>query len=156
MDLLGWDWEYEPFDLDGYIPDFQLTGFDGTPILEVKPAVRVSELEESVPKIKASGWAGDWLIVGATQWTVSPPKWGKSPGIGSFGEVWSQAVFAYCRRCEAFSIAFLVLGTTWGCSRCRSQGEFSPGDLLDEDDWAWRTYWKDAGNEVQWRKAKKC
>lgn len=29
FDLLGWRWEYEPLDLDGYIPDFLVRGVPG-------------------------------------------------------------------------------------------------------------------------------
>jgi hypothetical protein len=36
FDLLGWPWQYEPFDLDGWIPDF-LLGADI--LIEVKPVV---------------------------------------------------------------------------------------------------------------------
>lgn len=33
---LGWDWEYEPFDADGYIPDFAIIG-DVPFLVEIKP-----------------------------------------------------------------------------------------------------------------------
>jgi hypothetical protein len=35
FDLLGWEWEYEPFDLNGWIPDFLLK--HGRVLVEVKP-----------------------------------------------------------------------------------------------------------------------
>jgi hypothetical protein len=47
FDLLGWEWEYEPFDLKGWIPDFLLKGHGALPhfdqvnsegvLVEVKP-----------------------------------------------------------------------------------------------------------------------
>ena len=43
FDLLGWKWDYEPVDFDGYIPDFYLHG-DRPCFVEIKPAMRVSEL----------------------------------------------------------------------------------------------------------------
>lgn len=36
FDLCGWQWEYEPFDLNGWIPDFMLRG-DRDILVEVKP-----------------------------------------------------------------------------------------------------------------------
>jgi hypothetical protein len=42
FDLLGWDWEYEPIDLDGWTPDFRLFG---RVLVEVKP---VDHFDESV------------------------------------------------------------------------------------------------------------
>lgn len=51
FDLLGWNWEYEPFDLDGYIPDFVLQvpiyagkGRIESYIVEIKPAMTRREL----------------------------------------------------------------------------------------------------------------
>ena len=40
FDLLDWKWEYEPIDLNGYIPDFLVTPPMDEPLLvEVKPLV---------------------------------------------------------------------------------------------------------------------
>src|SRR5438270_435970 len=36
FDLCNWSWEYEPIDLNGWIPDFRLIGIDKT-LVEVKP-----------------------------------------------------------------------------------------------------------------------
>ncbi len=44
FDLLGWKHEYEPFTLPGWLPDFEITGPNGTIILvEVKPIKRFSK-----------------------------------------------------------------------------------------------------------------
>lgn len=46
FDLLGWNWEYEPIDLDGWIPDFVLFGKKGNTILvECKPFLMAPYLE---------------------------------------------------------------------------------------------------------------
>lgn len=39
FDMLGWSWEYEPLDYNGWIPDFAISGYKGerTAIVEVKP-----------------------------------------------------------------------------------------------------------------------
>ena len=38
FDLVKWPWEYEPIELDGYIPDFVLPFEAGPLLVEVKPA----------------------------------------------------------------------------------------------------------------------
>ena len=40
FDLLGWEYEYEPFDLDGWIPDFLIKGKELDILVEVKPVTR--------------------------------------------------------------------------------------------------------------------
>lgn len=37
FDKLGWAWDYEPFDLIGWVPDFLLRGFGEDVLVEVKP-----------------------------------------------------------------------------------------------------------------------
>lgn len=37
FDLCGWQWEYEPFTLNGWLPDFALIGKGKTILVEVKP-----------------------------------------------------------------------------------------------------------------------
>jgi len=37
FDLCGWRWEYEPLDLDGWVPDFGIVGHNGLILCEVKP-----------------------------------------------------------------------------------------------------------------------
>jgi hypothetical protein len=37
FDLCGWGWEYEPYDLEGWMPDFIIKGKTETVLVEVKP-----------------------------------------------------------------------------------------------------------------------
>src|SRR4051812_27445715 len=63
FDAIGWQWEYEPFDVDGYVPDFAILG--PRPLLiEVKPALTLDELEAAVLRVGRA--QRDALIVGAT------------------------------------------------------------------------------------------
>ncbi len=68
FDALGWQWEYEPFDAAGYIPDFVIIG--ARPFLvEVKPDVTLSDLghhAEYVEEALLGTWTKDVLIVGST------------------------------------------------------------------------------------------
>lgn len=45
FDLCGWDWEYEPFELEGWLPDFRLMFKKQSLLIEIKP---VSEFPEDV------------------------------------------------------------------------------------------------------------
>lgn len=58
---LGWDWEYEPFDADGYIPDFILVGPHPL-IIEVKPfadtAPMIPVAEHAARAIRSAGIVG--------------------------------------------------------------------------------------------------
>jgi hypothetical protein len=62
FDQLGWAWEFEPFDLDGWIPDFQLADFAEPMLVEIKPAATWVECLDSTARIEASGWVGPALI----------------------------------------------------------------------------------------------
>jgi len=58
FDLVGWKWEYEPLDLNGYIPDFLVTFLNRSApwIIEVKPALKLTDYHEAQQKIERSGW----------------------------------------------------------------------------------------------------
>jgi hypothetical protein len=45
FDILRWDVEYEPFEFDGWIPDFRIAGKDTVAFVEIKP---VNEFPDSV------------------------------------------------------------------------------------------------------------
>ena len=49
--MLGWKYQYEPYDLNGWIPDFILIGKDRDTLVEVKPFSRKEEFREEINKI---------------------------------------------------------------------------------------------------------
>lgn len=64
FDLLGWQAEYEPFDCNGWIPDFGIRMYDGTFMLaEVKPIAAFDE--ETAAKIDAANKEHEVLLLGA-------------------------------------------------------------------------------------------
>jgi hypothetical protein len=69
FDLLGWRWEYEPRDFDGWIPDFALRGENNKIVyVEVKPTFVF--LEDVADKMsKATPENTDLLLVGLGPWT---------------------------------------------------------------------------------------
>lgn len=48
FDAMSWPWTYEPFDLDGWVPDFEATIDGVVRLVEVKPARSLDELREHV------------------------------------------------------------------------------------------------------------
>ncbi|MBD2626610.1 hypothetical protein [Trichormus variabilis] len=63
FDILKWEWEYEPCDFDGWIPDFLLK-FDSPIFVEVKPVYNFPK--DIADEIEKSGCTEDCLIVGMT------------------------------------------------------------------------------------------
>lgn len=64
FDMLGWKWEYEPFDCAGWIPDFLLVGKSAT-LVEVKPILRLEDLNGLERKYEVASETHEVLIVGA-------------------------------------------------------------------------------------------
>ena len=91
FDLMGWEYVYEPFDLEGWIPDFLLKG--GIEVLvEVKPTTKFNEAvaNKCLRAAQKGGWKGEILLLGAQPlkseagdftlgWTNSArwKRWGK-------------------------------------------------------------------------------
>lgn len=62
FDLIGWEWEYEPFTMPGWIPDFKVFGLDDRFILfEIKPYLNESILKEYAAKISSAARITDGL-----------------------------------------------------------------------------------------------
>ncbi len=168
FDLLGWPWEYEPIDLDGYIPDFVLM-FKTPMLVEIKPALSITECLDASQKIKESAFA--WLTGVAGKPCRTYEAWierrrqavvfgaavmddddvhSKCIGLlsdsGWSGKHWADAQIAKCR------CGYTVTSSRgyWGCSRgCvdhqpgRGASEGLDADLIP--------LWREAGNRVQWR-----
>ena len=106
FEALKWNWEYEPIDLNGYIPDFIITFDKNVQVLiEVKGDTNISHIfvspievkgdtniwDKSVyghhaQKILKSGWKKHYLIVGASYKKGTGWAYGINIGIGDFGQ----------------------------------------------------------------------
>ena len=142
FDAAEWPWEYEPTDLDGYIPDFILR-FSRPVLAEVKPFETFedsNELRHARVKIQQSGWTGESLILGAR---IEPTLLGMMIDDDSG---WGPAVPFRCDDCGAHS--FLPDHGAWvcrvnGCDRGRKM-------MLE---WDAVADFRRAANQVQWRAA---
>jgi hypothetical protein len=137
FDEIAIEWDYEPIDLDGYIPDFIV---EKTLLVEVKPITEWpcaatcsccdrAEYDAAIRKILASGWTGPALLVGA----IMP-----SDGIGRLidGDI---AELRVCSRCLRGQGPRLIINSTCLCG--------APAAHAIKAD----PFWKNAGNKVQWR-----
>lgn len=137
FDSLEWPWDYEPFDLNGYIPDFVVQASPQGLLVEVKAATEDFEIAQS--KIEVSGWDGEAIV-------VAPTLEGNVCGriFDTSASEWCPAEFFRCLSCGDVSV--LASEFSWRCRRCgvtggnAHVGDFSPADA-----------WLAAGNRVQWR-----
>jgi len=154
FDEIGWAWDYEPIDLDGYIPDFILKFPHGNMLCEVKPATTKHELLEATTKIEHSGWNSHALIVGSLlHYTAWPePMIGVVTAINEYFDDhwgWDWAVSHGCTECHQTSIHHI--NASWRCRVCGAyDGDAYLGgnNLLPE---AWNT----ATNIVKYRHGKR-
>jgi len=152
FDLCGWEWDYEPFDLDGY---FVLLGvgldLQTNPILvDVKPLVSVPELRSRAAELRDIAAGRELLVVGSglIRSTVLD-----GDAIGVIGEpngpegelVFSVASLFTCRDCGGRS--FLHDEASWRSRMCphydgrRFVGSFDESEEL----------WAKAKNGAQWK-----
>lgn len=84
FDLCGWKWSYEPFDLNGWIPDFAIG--EWPTLVEIKPFFNRDEWGEQINKIANSGWNRDVVLLGADP-TWSAEHFDNAPQIGWLLEI---------------------------------------------------------------------
>lgn len=159
--MLGWPWEYEPFDLNGYIPDFVLkfehSGKPAPVLVEVKPSLYVQELHEHTGKIEKSGWSKEALIVGGALFDddegchvlgITTSGWKDEQGSSSFG-YWVDAHTRFCEKIDHGHAGLTCAEGSWHCRVCGVGGK--PWSVTTGWDQCARHWWKEAQNQNQWR-----
>lgn len=134
---LDWRVQYEPMDLDGYIPDW-LVYFERRPLLvEVKGSDE--ELDAAKLKIELSGWRGDALILCGE---VHGQTIGQIRIASEETLTWEEADLFFCINCRRVAVA--AGGGDWRCRHCGARedhvGSYDPSEA-----------WAASGNRVQWR-----
>lgn len=110
FDILGWGWEYEPIDLNGWVPDFRLTlpptkshpdeyygakyVRDRRPFVEVKPAERLEDFP--LEKIEAAVGHSETevLLLGVSPdyaWRVPDATWSDAMELPLWSPEWNTA-----------------------------------------------------------------
>lgn len=165
FDKVGWPWAYEPFDLNGYIPDFIL-GKDL--LVEIKPVLNDGTVLAAFEKIRLSGWTGESVVLGSME---LEPEHEDSWCMGYIQErlypvdYLQKVAIGYASA----KSTKLDLGASEGSYAGRIHGEYD-GNPLAHYEWMYarrvgqialvreytdqlhpEIFWREAGNEVQWR-----
>jgi hypothetical protein len=158
FDLLGWKWQYEPLDLNGYIPDFALEGMESV-LVEVKPAMSITKLEPFTEKLNSIEWSGEILLLGtrpfeSLEFDVA--------GLGLIRENYASAHGFDERAWSRTILAREDSSDRWDF--CSETGLYE-GRMFGEDQggfpiWAIQdrplivevaSMWAEAGNKVRWK-----
>lgn len=134
FDELKWPWAYEPTDLYGYIPDFDLS-FARRPLLvEIKPLQE--DYEAARAKIDRGGWTGDVAVLVSAEGAIVGELY--DPNYG-----WDRAVLTFCLSCKRATLVQEAGG--WSCRNCGAGNR--------ELWWAYTpaASWAEAKNKVQWK-----
>jgi hypothetical protein len=101
FDLTETKWTYEPFELNGYIPDFLIAnrlletmGVVLDRLHEVKPATRIEQLYAHTAKLDASGWDGEFMLASSPDVALFRKKdriWHRVPPHADDGALWNRA-----------------------------------------------------------------
>lgn len=177
--LCGWQFEYEPFDLGTWSPDFLLLGKTNV-LVEVKPITDIDEdvTAKMISAARSTKWDGDLLLVG-----VSPKfdmdhgpffspaigwlgerhienEWASAPGSVAFGDEFVRTPEETHVICWDFGRAS-TCGTThedidftrdnYSYTGRMRGGHYKENNWQDNSDWLKRV-WDKAANRVQWHK----
>lgn len=145
FDLLGWEWIYEPFDLNGYIPDFSFRNWRGSLIVEVKPETSFDSLKQYAAKAFASGWRDELLIVGTTLFQNGFD--GTYPIIGMLYEKHFGPSAGLLSECINGHVRLLSQDLSYHCRLC---GNYD-GDHFGPPKKDAFELFAESGNVVQWK-----
>lgn len=160
FDLCGWDWVYEPFDCQGWIPDFQI----GQTLVEIKPNSKFQEFEDAISKAESAmvHEKRELLLLG-----IAPRGIEQSAVLdegGMFRECkcylgWLGELSAFgwdydrCRfgRWPDEKFGFCHASGNW---TCRVSGKHFGGDLPMLERKELDAMWAIASNATKWRPSK--
>lgn len=159
FDQCGFQWEYEPFDLDGWIPDFHISGKTGSLLVEVKPIDKFDQA--TADKIeRATKGEHEVILVGfkidldpgffvQIGWFAEQP-YNMDEGVKDAHPYWWQGAMLGSAN---GSIDILDIGPDEGSFYGRLNGEYdgNPMYLGDLERHAILARWAKAGNKTQWK-----
>lgn len=171
--LLGWNFEYEPFDCNGWIPDFMLLGkrfwsseegrdmpanLPTTQILvEIKPYVNLKDFDTKKIMGSMRGtpyWGKEILLLGSTIFEEYENSIG--PALGWLGDFFPEEETEEGKGGYDFEWATFVLHDSLGfCHSLNSyhdriSGEYCGGHIPTPRWEDVRRLWNQAGNIVKW------
>jgi hypothetical protein len=160
FEKLHWDWEYEPIDLDGYIPDFIIKFGEDEILIEIKGDMNIWRKEVYEPhkeKIIASGWKGKFGILGSVYETnyhgndiiINIGKYFPEIGIDDVPDglllITKQENVRSAKK-HSFYLTGILSDNSWYCDL----GDGYWKDITDTYE-AFSQIWVEAKNSVQWK-----
>jgi hypothetical protein len=157
----GWQFEYEPFDLGEWSPDFLLRG-ETQVLVEVKPitALDFDTCKKMYRAAARAGWDGELLLVGTAPLFEMGLGPFQSPAIGWLsedvaaaygGEKWSDIEIGRASACIAINGRPDFMSQSLAYSGRMFGQRYKECDWPDNPDWLKRI-WDRAANRVQWHK----
>lgn len=152
FDLVQWPWTYEPFDMNGWIPDFALHFYKPV-LVEVKPYVQTADYYALAESLETYAPDLELLVLGASLITG---QFQNAPAVGVIGEpmekarLWSPALLDLCAKC--FQVSMISEG---GSFTCRKSGCYDGDHYVsfpEELPYMAAWWFAQASNAVQWRK----
>lgn len=178
FDMVGWRWDFEPIDMNGYIPDFILTGPKGSLIVEIKPSPE--SRDEAAKKYLAAGGTKELAILyGMWEPHELNPEDCLSPGVllSFYNELDEDSEHGRTTsNFDPISIGYSDqrdlypdIGACYGDYAGRLYGNYDGNPLVYKapkyvhpsraSDYDWfdeklclEATWKEAGNMVQWKR----
>ena len=151
---LGWPFEYKPFDLEGWIPDFLLTGARPC-LVEVKPAATFDAAAGA--KIVRARPEHDVLLLGVGPEIRRPYQYraGAVAIVARLGWLWAERDsfgLPLARWHECFAGRGILFGRCDFSSMEMGWTGYMAGEQIDATEIGGiRDAWHAAGNATQWR-----
>lgn len=144
---LCWEYEYEPFDGHGYIPDFAVFG-PATFFVEVKPETSYDGLMSHSEKVSTGLPSATVVIVGCT-WKIWDDAWTfgdhASGPLFQDGFGWARGMWSECAVCRRQKLVHDTgIFTGYPC------GHYEGGHIGRPDYDLMNREWARAKNLVQW------
>lgn len=111
FDAIGWDWEYEPYELEGWIPDFLVRLPKMDFLVEIKSTSE--DFFAAQQKINRTSYEGIALVVGQG---LDGEVLGFIREPDGPGFMWSEADVYFCLNCGKISIR--PAAHNWFCRQC--------------------------------------
>jgi hypothetical protein len=152
----GWEWTYEPFDFDGWCPDFLLK-LHRPVLVEVKPQITEATIEELLRVSKRLRDAPPIVLVGDAP-AVYPGesamlfgRWITDMYDGTNEPVLIGECGANGLGCSHGDVGLSELGGQWTCWVC---GKYDGSTACNADDARIAERWAKACNDTQWNPPK--
>ena len=158
FDQVGWPWEYEPFDLKGWVPDFLLKGNGRDVLVEVKPVDGTDPDVQNKISSAAKGYDAHLMICGRQpvfheQIIASLWNWCDCGKVHGWRCGWSCRGIVRATDTNQYDIVFghwdvenLLTGFRSG--RRAGEGGFPLDEFMGREV---ATLWARAKNATQWR-----